>query len=138
MARIDEKIAATKFNVPTRLSFDEVLALADKAAEGASKTLVKVVRADPKPSGDSIRYVVKRSVTGGLMSGIANGLEVGDFLVRIKSSADAGTSVVEFVPGSYQTVQQRVMLIPVAPKQSAALKPFESVSSVLKAAVSRS
>lgn len=125
MSKIHEKFAATAFKTETAMTFDELLTAADEAATRAAGVITKVVREGTDAHQGRIRYQVKRA-------GVA---KVGNFTVTYTPAEDKARNTIAFLPGDYITSQARIMLIPIGPKDSAALKSFQTFSKLLKQSV---
>ncbi|KAA1380493.1 hypothetical protein [Aeromicrobium fastidiosum] len=127
MAKIDDKFAATLFTVGTNLSFEQVLAAADDVAERSAGLITKIHRDETDAEEGFIAFHVKK---GGFA-------KVGAFAVTYAPPDDTtDTGTVTFLPGTYLTSRATVLLIPIGPADSAALKPFQTFSRLLKQSVS--
>ncbi|WP_159620910.1 hypothetical protein [Ruania rhizosphaerae] len=119
---IDEKFAAAAFTASTAMSYEQVLAAADDAAERSKEigTSLKRVAAD----GAAIVYEVRR----------LKGLTMGQ--VRVQYSAADGGATVSCTAPDYAVFQDKLLFfIPIGPKESPALGIFRTFSKVLRQAL---
>ena len=108
MGAIDRKIAATAFWAPTTLSFDDVSAAADKAAQSAGGVGISVKRIGDTNEG-RIEYQIAR------LGAIAVGK------LEVSYSSDEAGNRVSFCVPDYLVSPSSTFSIPLAPKESPAL-----------------